>query len=344
MRARPAGSGGGVVLDAHGGLHAFGGFALDTAGAEYWPGQDLARSAAVRADGSGGWVLDAWGGIHAFGRAPKVTSPRYTPGSATARAIALTSKGPDGLPDGRQGYLLDGTGGLHPWGGAPFLSGAPSWGADRARGLEIHYDAAGRPDGGWVLDAAGTTSAFGAAPPLDDAIVAEGKDAWQSVHAVGAEFYFAGRFGVVHRLGAGSPDWSGFRDFGAADLVRDVVLVGPLGAGGHQPLSPEAVRGFLFAAFDPPARAAAVPLSSGGSGSTGVDPRLERVAQCESGGNYRAKNPRSTASGKYQILDSTWNGYGGYRRAMDAPPAVQDAKAKELWAGGRGANHWRACL
>lgn len=48
---------------------------------------------------------------------------------------------------------------------------------------------------------------------------------------------------------------------------------------------------------------------------------------------YRAKNPRSTASGAYQFLNSSWRvlskraGYPGYRRAMDAPPAVQDAVA-----------------
>jgi len=31
----------------------------------------------------------------------------------------------------------------------------------------------------------------------------------------------------------------------------------------------------------------------------------------ESGGSYRARNARSTAGGKYQILDGTWYGNGG---------------------------------
>lgn len=58
---------------------------------------------------------------------------------------------------------------------------------------------------------------------------------------------------------------------------------------------------------------------------------LERIKQCESGGNYQAQNRSSTASGAYQFLDSTWNGYGGYQKARLAPPAVQDQKARETY-------------
>lgn len=66
---------------------------------------------------------------------------------------------------------------------------------------------------------------------------------------------------------------------------------------------------------------------------------LERIAQCESGGNYLAQNPHSSASGKYQVLDSTWRGWlrarhpelaGAYPHARDAPASVQDDVA--LWA------------
>jgi hypothetical protein len=49
----------------------------------------------------------------------------------------------------------------------------------------------------------------------------------------------------------------------------------------------------------------------------------------ESGGNIRAMNP-SGAAGKWQIMPGTWNGYGGYASAAEAPEAVQDAKARTM--------------
>ena len=61
---------------------------------------------------------------------------------------------------------------------------------------------------------------------------------------------------------------------------------------------------------------------------------LACVRRHESGGNYRAENPVSTASGAYQFLDSTWQtmsaraGHRGWGHAASAPPAVQDAVAQ----------------
>ena len=69
---------------------------------------------------------------------------------------------------------------------------------------------------------------------------------------------------------------------------------------------------------------------------------LEDIKRKESGGRYDAQNPRSTASGAYQVLDGTWNGYQGYRRASDAPPEVQDQFARELYAR-RGSQPWVVC-
>ena len=73
---------------------------------------------------------------------------------------------------------------------------------------------------------------------------------------------------------------------------------------------------------------------------------LACVRQHESGGDYRAENPTSSASGAYQFLDSTWrtvsasaghpSGHAAY-----AAPWVQDAVAvwtvnhvgRSPWAG-----------
>jgi hypothetical protein len=63
---------------------------------------------------------------------------------------------------------------------------------------------------------------------------------------------------------------------------------------------------------------------------------LAQISHNESGANYTATNPSSTASGAYQFIDSTWQwvaqqtGAGRqYASAADAPPSVQDINA--LW-------------
>lgn len=85
------------------------------------------------------------------------------------------------------------------------------------------------------------------------------------------------------------------------------------------------------------------PSYSGDLGPCGGDLPPCYVKQRESGGSYSAQNPTSSASGAWQFLDSTWGGYGGYSRAADAPPAVQDERARQLWDGGAGCSHWSAC-
>ncbi len=57
---------------------------------------------------------------------------------------------------------------------------------------------------------------------------------------------------------------------------------------------------------------------------------LATIRAMESGADYTVQVTTSTASGAYGFLDSSWGGYGGYWRARDAPPPVQDAKAAEL--------------
>lgn len=60
---------------------------------------------------------------------------------------------------------------------------------------------------------------------------------------------------------------------------------------------------------------------------------MAAIRRVESGGNYAILGPETRygrPSGAYQFLDSTWGGYGGYRRAADAPAGVQDERARQL--------------
>lgn len=218
---------GGVILDGWGGLHVFGGMVLNQGFAPYWPQWDVARSLVVRRDGMGGWVLDSWGGIHPFGIAPPIPMPGYWPNWYIARTMVVTSRDADGELDGRQGYVMDGWGGLHAWGGAPALSGAPYTPyQDIARGLEIHYDASGTPDGGWEMDRFGHVTAFGAAPPLTLTGL-PASPVMQQLHAAGNGGFALAKWGPITSYGSISPYWAVYGDWGAWDIMRDMVLIDP---------------------------------------------------------------------------------------------------------------------
>lgn len=66
-----------------------------------------------------------------------------------------------------------------------------------------------------------------------------------------------------------------------------------------------------------------------------------RLRQCEAGGNY-AINTGNGYYGAYQYDLGTWANYGGFRYPSDAPPNVQDQKARETQAA-RGWSPWPAC-
>jgi peptidoglycan hydrolase-like protein with peptidoglycan-binding domain len=81
--------------------------------------------------------------------------------------------------------------------------------------------------------------------------------------------------------------------------------------------------------------------SRSGSRSHGLTGIARRVARCESGLDPNAQNPRSSASGLFQFIDSTWRSVTGL-----APPAsaysvgTQVDAFYDLWDGGSGAGHW----
>jgi peptidoglycan hydrolase CwlO-like protein len=78
--------------------------------------------------------------------------------------------------------------------------------------------------------------------------------------------------------------------------------------------------------------------SAGGPGGPWAIPWP--IVQCESGGQNLPPNYAS-ASGYYQMLDSTWKGLGGSTpHAYQASKAEQDRLAARLWNGGAGARNW----
>jgi septal ring factor EnvC (AmiA/AmiB activator) len=63
------------------------------------------------------------------------------------------------------------------------------------------------------------------------------------------------------------------------------------------------------------------------------------VVQCESGGQDLTPNSAG-ASGYYQFMPGTWDGYGGYSQAYQAPKSLQDQRAAQVWNGGAGSSNW----
>lgn len=67
----------------------------------------------------------------------------------------------------------------------------------------------------------------------------------------------------------------------------------------------------------------------------------EALRLCEAGGDY-TRNSGNGYFGAYQYNIGSWANYGGFARPDLAPPAVQDAKARET-AASRGFSPWPAC-
>lgn len=92
----------------------------------------------------------------------------------------------------------------------------------------------------------------------------------------------------------------------------------------------------------PPAR------SEPGTGRCGGDLPPCSVMMCESGGSLTAENPHSTASGKWQILQTTSDGYArsaGRPDLIGVPAsqwseADQDDAARAIYRGGSGRGAW----
>lgn len=69
---------------------------------------------------------------------------------------------------------------------------------------------------------------------------------------------------------------------------------------------------------------------------------LERIAECESGGDPTAVSPNGLYRGKYQFAKDTWRALGGRGHANRASEAEQDRRAADLYAR-EGVSPWPTC-
>ena len=82
--------------------------------------------------------------------------------------------------------------------------------------------------------------------------------------------------------------------------------------------------------------------AGGGRRSVDVPSALDRIAQCESGGNPQAISSDGTYRGKYQFDRQTWRAMGGHGDPAGASETEQDRRALALYRA-RGTSPWPAC-
>jgi hypothetical protein len=82
--------------------------------------------------------------------------------------------------------------------------------------------------------------------------------------------------------------------------------------------------------------------SASAASTTAVPAILQRIAQCESGGNPHAIDASGTYRGKYQFDLQTWHANGGTGDPATAPEAQQDRIAMKLYQA-RGTQPWPVC-
>lgn len=86
---------------------------------------------------------------------------------------------------------------------------------------------------------------------------------------------------------------------------------------------------------------AALPMVAAPAAHAGPPGGWGAIIECESGGDPRAQNPSSSASGLFQFIDSTWRGLGGSGSAKDASVDEQYRMAEKLYAQS-GTSPWNA--
>ncbi len=87
--------------------------------------------------------------------------------------------------------------------------------------------------------------------------------------------------------------------------------------------------------------AVTAPLAMAGTATAAPTSTWDRLAQCESSGNWAA-NTGNGYSGGLQFSSSTWRAYGGDGRAHNASRSEQIAVAERV-LDGQGWGAWPAC-
>jgi len=171
-----------------------------------------------------------------------------------------------------------------------------------------------------------------------------------AVAVLGASLALAGGAMAHSGSSGGAAAQSSVQGAGVAALQR---ALGIPADGVYGPQTRRAVRAFqrshglVVDGIAGPQTLGALGLSGGGSvkqASAGASSgsTLERIAQCESGGDATAVSADGRYRGKYQFSRATWRAMGGSGDPAEAPESEQDAMAAKLLAA-RGTSPWPNC-
>jgi peptidoglycan hydrolase-like protein with peptidoglycan-binding domain len=106
----------------------------------------------------------------------------------------------------------------------------------------------------------------------------------------------------------------------------------------------QARKGLVVDGIVGPQTRAALGLAGAAAPAAAAPPsgQLQKIAQCESGGNPRAIGGGGRYRGKYQFSRETWAAIGGSGDPAAAPEAEQDRRAAQLLAQS-GTGQWPVC-
>jgi hypothetical protein len=308
---------------------------------------------AVTPSGKGYWTVTPGGAVRAFGDAPDLGS------TANTGIVDIV-----GTPSGKGFYLALANGGVLAFGDAHFRGSM----GDKPLAQPI-VGIAATPSGGgyWLVASDGGIFSFGdarflgsmggtklAAPVTAIASTPSGGGYWMAAQDGGVfSFGDAGFRGSMSTGGvtsmAASPKGVGYwlvTGDGGVHGFGDAKALGNLTSGSTLiDIAPRPQNDGYWLASGDARPAAPAPSTSYRSAAAGEpsDADWDRMAQCESGGNWGARG--NGYEGGLQFLNSTWLGNGGgefAQHAYDAPREAQIEIGRRVWRD-RGWSAWPSC-